>query len=107
MNYGILNLGSVALGLIGWIIPAVQLGLCLAHKRGLGRFAPVLSMGACCLAVWLQICYNEHLVDIGDWSALMDTVQAVRMVSLFLLVTTALLNLVLAWVEGDGKEAVK
>lgn len=34
MNYGLLNLGSVVLGLIGWLIPAVQLGLCLVHKRG-------------------------------------------------------------------------
>lgn len=101
MNYGLLNLGSVVLGLIGWLIPAVRLGLCLVHKRGLGRFAPVLSMGACCLAIWLQICYDEHLVDIADWSALMDTVQAVRMVPLFLLVTTSLLNLALCCAERD------
>ena len=101
MNYGLLNLGSVALGLIGWLIPAVQLGLCLVHKRGLGRFVPVLSMGACGLAIWLQICYDEHLVNIGDWSALMDTIAAVRMISLFLLVSTGLLNLALCCAERD------
>ena len=101
MDYGMLNLASVFLGLVGWLIPVVQLMLCLSHKKGLGRFASVLSMGACGAAVWLQICYDEHLVNIADWSALMDTVGAVRMVSLFLLVTTLLLNLLLAYVEGD------
>ena len=35
-----------------------------------------------------------------DWSALMDTIGAVRMVSMFLLVTTLLINLLTACAEG-------
>ena len=98
MNYGILNLGSVALGLIGWAIPVIQ--LCFRGKRRLGSCAHVLSMGACGLAIWFQICYNEHLVNIEDWCALADTIDAVRKVSLFLLVTTLLINLVAAFGRG-------
>ena len=96
MNYGMLNLGSIALGLLGWAIPVLALIWRKQPGRG-SRLAPVFSMGACGLAIWLQICYDEHLVNIMDWSALMDTIGAVRMLSLFLLVTTLLLNLVLIW----------
>ena len=39
-------------------------------------------------------------MNIGDWSALMDTIGAVRKVSIFLLVTTFLINLFMAYVES-------
>lgn len=101
MNYGMLNLGSVVLGLIGWAIPVIHLRLVSGQgKRGLGRCAYILSMGVCGLAIWLQICYDEHLVNIEDWSALMDTIGAVRMISAFLLVTTLLINLITAFGES-------
>lgn len=97
MNYGMLNLGSIVLGLIGWAIPVIQLRHLANGKRGLGHYTHILSMGACGLAIWLQICYDEHLVGIEDWSALMDTIGAVRVVSAFLLVTTLLINLTAAF----------
>ena len=100
MNYGMLNLGSVILGLAGWAIPVIQLRCLAKEKRGLGRYAHILSMGACGLAIWLQICYNEHLVNIGDWGALADTIDAVRSVSVFLLITTLLVNLLTASCES-------
>ena len=104
MDYGMLNLGSIVLGLAGWILPILHVSQLSKKRRGLGRYAHILSMGACCLAIWLQICYDEHLVNIEDWSALMDTIKAVRVVSLFLLITTVLLNLALVWAEGHRKE---
>ncbi len=111
MNSGTYNLISLCLGLAGWVIPVVQMARLAKHKKGLGRFSPILSMGACCLAVWFQICCNGHLVNIEDWSALMDTIDAARGVSLFLLITTFLLNLFLAGTEQvmlasapDGEE---
>lgn len=100
MDYGMLNLGSIVLGLAGWILPILHISQLSKKRRGLGRYAHILSMGACCLAIWFQICYDEHLVNIGDWSALMDTIGAVRMVSVFLLVTTLLINLLTACAEG-------
>lgn len=107
MNYGMLNLGSVLLGLIGWAIPIIHIGRLAKEKRGLGRYAHILSMGACCLAIWFQICYDEHLVHIEDWSALMDTIGGVRTVSIFLLATTLLLNLVVAYGESMMDEEIK
>ncbi len=99
MNAGIYTWISLFLGLAGWAIPVAQIARLAKHKQGLGHFVPVLSMGACCLAIWFQICYDEHLVNIEDWSALMDTIAAVRGISLFLLITTCLLNLALACAE--------
>lgn len=99
MSGGTYSLISLFLGLAGWAIPAAQIARLAKHKKGLGRLAPVLSMGACCLAIWFQICYDEHLVNIEDWSALMDAIPAVRRISLFLLITTFLLNLALACAE--------
>jgi len=100
MDYGMLNLGSIVLGLAGWAIPIIQLRCLMKDKKGLGRYTHILSMGACCLAIWLQICYGEHLVMIEDWSALMDTVAGVRVVSMFLLAVTLLINLLTAYAEG-------
>ena len=74
MDYGMLNLGSIVLGLAGWILPILHVSQLSKKRRGLGRYAHILSMGACCLAIWLQICYDEHLVNIEDWSALIDVV---------------------------------
>lgn len=107
MNYGMLNLGSVVLGLIGWAIPVVQLRCMVKGKRGLGRYAHILSMGACGLAIWFQICYDEHLVRIGDWGALADTIGAARKVSVLLLVTTLLINLMVAFGEGSLDMEIK
>lgn len=100
MNYGMLNLASIVLGLVGWAIPIIQVGRLVKGKRGFGRYTYIFSMGACCLAIWFQICYDEHLVNIEDWSALMDTIGAVRLVSVFLLAVTLLINLLVAYAEG-------
>jgi cytochrome c oxidase subunit 4 len=40
----------------------------------------------------MQIFYTNHLVKIEDWSALMDTSQAVAFVAALLLVVTIILN---------------
>ena len=93
MNYTLLNLGSVILGLLGWAVPwlpAKGNSLSALRRRGLYQWA---SLSCCALALWLQLCYQWHLTDIGDWSALMDTTGAVVKVSGFLLLTTAADNL--------------
>ena len=93
MGYGWLNLGSVVLGLAGWAVPWFSL---LGRGRpGLGGRGlwHIVSLGCCALALWFQICCQRHLVEIQDWSALLDTAGAVGKVSGFLLVTTLLDNL--------------
>jgi cytochrome c oxidase subunit 4 len=89
---GWLNLGSLVLGLIAWILPVANL---MWRNDAQHRNWPVLSavsITACAISLWLQVLYSNHLVKIEDWSALMDTSAAVALVATILLVVTILLN---------------
>ena len=88
MGYGWLNLGSVALGLAGWIAPWLAFagrGRSGPGRRGLWH---IVSLACCALALWFQICYQWHLVEIHDCAAILDTTDALVKVSGFLLFTT-------------------
>lgn len=89
---------SFLLGFAGWIIPILQMHWRNKNKKGMGRFAPVLSMGACCLSIWMQLYhYLENIEDLPRLDII--TAHGVWIVALFLLVTTVLLNLILAGSE--------
>ena len=103
MNYTLLNLGSVILGLLAWVLPWMPVKgkiLSAIRRRGLHQW---VSFTCCALALWLQLCYQWHLADIGDWSALGDTAGAVMKVSAFLVLTTAADNLLarVLWRQED------
>ena len=92
-DYGLLNLGSLVLGLIVWIIPVFN--IIRRKKRGINNsIIALLSMGACIIAVWFQIFYTNYLVEINDWSALMDTTNALTWVSAILIFVTIILNII-------------
>ncbi|MGV8905744.1 MAG: hypothetical protein ACOH15_04005 [Acetobacterium sp.] len=89
---GWLNLGSLVLGLIAWILPVVN----LARRNKVGNrnwigFS-VASISACAISLWMQIFYTNYLVKIEDWSALMDISSAVALVATLLLAVTIILN---------------
>lgn len=88
MGYGWLNLGSLVLGLIAWILPGIN----GTHDLRKGVLFSVVSFGACAVSLVMQIFYTDHLVKIGDFSALMDTSGAVAMVSALLIVVTVIIN---------------
>lgn len=91
---------SLLLGLGGWAIPFIQIHWRIRNKKGLGRFAPVLSMGVCCLSIWIQLYhYLEHIEDLPRADVM--TARGVWIIALFLLATTLLLNLILAVSEKD------
>jgi hypothetical protein len=91
-DYGLLNLGSLLLGLIAWILPVVNLAKYdKANHRNWVVFS-VASVSACAISLCMQICYGNYLVRREDWSALMDTSNAVALVSAILLVVTIVLN---------------
>ena len=91
-----------------WGIPAVYFS---RRKPGGDRagLACLLSMAACAGALFLQVLYNKHLVELQDWSALMDTSGAVAWVSALLLAVTLILDLFCLWAEGklNGEERGK
>ena len=100
---GLLNVGSLVLGLIAWVLPAVNL---MRHEKDGDRnwaVLSVMSVSACAIALFFQIFYNFHLVRIGDLSALMDTMRAVALASGILLTVTLLLNAITLFVYRDRK----
>ncbi len=82
-----MNLGSLILGLAAWCLPVAAIAR--------GRFTALwctASLSACALSLGLVVFYLGHLVELGDWSALMDTVGVFRLCAAALLVGTLFLN---------------
>lgn len=78
---GWMNLTSLGLGLAAWALPLAALAL---RKRAAGRLCPALvwaSAAACGAALYLQICYQNHLVQIHDVGAILDTTDALVFVA--------------------------
>ena len=97
-DYGWFNVGSLVLGLVAWLIPFTSIVRYKKRKTKSPLILSLLSMGACAIALWFQISYNNNLVQIQDWTALMDTTSTLNWVSAVLLVVTILLNILSAMV---------
>lgn len=89
---GLLNVGSLVLGLIAWLLPIINMAKSKKRNHDNWAVLSVMSISACAISLCLQIFYNNHLVKIEDWSALMDTTGAVTFVSAVLLTVTIILN---------------
>ncbi|WP_249872502.1 hypothetical protein [Oceanobacillus saliphilus] len=90
---GLLNLGSLILGLISWILPLII--LFRYQKRGSYKNWVVLTMisiSACAISLCFQIFNNYYLVKMEDFSALIDITGAVTTASAVLLIVTIILN---------------
>jgi cytochrome c oxidase subunit 4 len=89
--YFLLNLGSLLFGLASWIIPLVLL---VSNKFTTSRSikAIISSLASVIIALMMQIFYTKHLVDIEDWSALMDTQGSLVLVTSVLSVVAIVLN---------------
>ena len=93
---GLLNLGSLMLGLIAWIFPVINIKRFLYKKHEHRNWVvfSIMSISACATSLCFQIFYNYYLVKIGDWSALMDIMGAVTFLATGLLIVTITLNLI-------------
>ncbi|MGB7460906.1 MAG: hypothetical protein WA887_08515 [Carnobacterium jeotgali] len=92
-DYGWLNVGSLILGLIAWIIPTVN--IMRRNKRGNNHSIPtLLSMGSCAVALWFQLSFNIYLIEINDYTALLDTVSTLKWVAAILIFVTISLNVI-------------
>ncbi len=89
---GWFNLGSLILGLIAWILPVVNLMRQNKTRHRNWAVFSVASVSACAASLCLQIYYINHLVKIEDWSALLDTSDAVVLAATILLAVTVILN---------------
>jgi hypothetical protein len=89
-----LMLGSLALGLIAWIFPVINLIKINKHNNRNWIVFSVLSVSACSISLFFQIFYNNYLVRLGDWSSLIDTTRASTLLSAVLLFVTIILNII-------------
>ncbi|WP_158738748.1 hypothetical protein [Alteribacillus sp. YIM 98480] len=93
IDAGWLNIGSLILGLVAWIIPIINLARYIKQENKKWIALSIyISFSACAIAICLQIFYNLHLVKIEDWAALMDTMCGVAVASTVLVIVTILLN---------------
>ncbi len=102
MDYGLLNIGSFVFGLIACILPVIN----IIFRNKLGNknwiiFSEV-STSACIVSLWMQIFYINHLVNIEDWTAIMDTSNAIVYISSLLLLVTITLN-VISYILNNNK----
>lgn len=82
------NLLSLLLGLVSW-----GLGAAAVIRPGI-RWTSAVSLLSCCVSLLLQLAEVHRLTELGDWSALMDTMDAVLAAAILLMVVTAVLNLI-------------
>ena len=89
---GWLTIGSLVLVVIAWILPVVNIFRSRNNNNWL--VLSFVSMSACVISLYFQILYNDYLLKIEDWSALMDTSRGVVVAGSVLLVITLLLNII-------------
>lgn len=82
------NLLSLLLGLVSW-----GLGAAAVIRPGI-RWISAVSLLSCCVSLLLQLAEVHRLTELGDWSALMDTMDAVLAAAILLMAVTAVLNLI-------------
>ncbi|CEG27080.1 hypothetical protein BN1002_01936 [Bacillus sp. B-jedd] len=92
--YGWLNLGSLVLGLISWILPMINLTTEKKQDNKNWLVLSIISLFACSTSLCFQIIYTYRLVIVKDWGALEDTMYAVAYASAVLLIVTVILNLI-------------
>ena len=81
------NLASIFLGLMAWSLPVIYL---MAGRRR--EWYCGGSFALCALSLYIQLREVMHRVNIGDLSAVMDTIGAVVFAATVLVVTNVVLN---------------
>lgn len=89
------------LGIIAWILPAVNLARYKNQNHNSWVIFSIMSISACAISLCLQIINTYHLIMIEDWAALLDTMGTLVTVSAILLVVTLILNAVTFIVYRD------
>lgn len=82
------NLGSLILGLAAWVLPFLAI-----RKKDRFGLCCLGSFGCCILSLLLQLFEVKNRVNLEDWSALMDTMRAVVLAAVVMIVVMLVCNL--------------
>lgn len=94
MDFSLLNVASLLLGLISWGLPIIALFYLKNKNYKRVRNLAILSISLTLISIYFQILYNNHLVSIGDWVAIEDTNNAVVFACTILITVTFCLNFI-------------
>ena len=85
---GYLNIGQMLFVVIALILPIY----CLVKTRKNWAFLSIISLSFAGVSLCLRLLYNDYLVHIEDWSALMDISNITTIISVVLFVFVMSLN---------------
>lgn len=86
-----MNILSLLLGFVAW---GLGLAAIIRAKTGGSYVTTVLSFSFCAVSLILQLFEVQNRVNIGDFSAIADTIRAVILAAVTLVAVTVALNLV-------------
>lgn len=92
--------GSLVLGAIAWILPAINISRYDKRSRNWVTLT-IMSISACSISLFFQIWSFYERVKAEDWSALLDTVSVIASVPAILLIGTIILNVITLYIYRD------
>lgn len=98
----LLNFASLILGLLTWILPIINI---VRHKKQNSRnwvTLSIISLIACATLIYFQILYNNHLVKIEDFAAIINTIGTLVVFPSLLLVVTIILNMITLFIYSKS-----
>ena len=99
-----MNWGSLLFGIVAWLLPLINLGVCNKVKNKNWVVLSIVSVSFCAIAVYLQLCFSAYLVDMQRWALLEDFSPANAHLSLLLIVVTIVLNVITLVVYRKSSE---
>ena len=85
----IYNIGSIILGIVAW----ASAGIAIAKSKR-AQILSTVSFAACIVSLFLQLLEVFNRVNLGDYAAIEDTIYAVILAAILLIVVTIILNIV-------------
>lgn len=83
------NIGSLVLGFAAWVIPLFAIG-----KKYRFALCCIESLSCCAISLLFQLLEVQSRVHINDWSALIDTINAVVLAAVVLICGVFVANLI-------------
>lgn len=88
---GMLNIGSLILGVCAWLFAGMAITTSKAHTS---YRKTLVSFSICAISIVLQLFEINRRVLLGDYAAIEDTIRAVLIASVVLVFITIILNFV-------------
>lgn len=92
-----LNIISLVLGIGAWGVAAAAIS-----KPAKSHISTVLSFALCAISLVVELFEISRRVNLGDYAAIEDTIRAVIIASIVLVVVTIVLNIV-AYIKARKK----